>query len=43
MRNGLFMAWTVYILACADNTLYTEITVDLARYFETHSNGKGAK
>ena len=37
------MAWTVYILECADNTLYTGITVDLARRLDEHSNGKGAK
>jgi len=37
------MDWTVYILKCADNSLYTGITVDLARRLEEHSNGKGAK
>ena len=43
MRKGPLMAWTVYILECADNSLYTGITVDLARRLEAHSNGKGAK
>ncbi len=37
------MAWTVYILKCADTSLYTGITVDLERRLEEHSKGKGAK
>lgn len=37
------MAWTVYMLECADTSLYTGITVDLARRLEAHSKGKGAK
>ena len=37
------MAWTVYMLECADTSLYTGITVDLARRLEGHSKGKGAK
>ncbi|GJL68307.1 MAG: UPF0213 protein [Nitrospirales bacterium] len=37
------MAWTVYMLKCADTSLYTGITVDLARRLEAHSKGKGAK
>lgn len=33
-------AWTVYILRCADGTLYTGITKDVARRVEEHnSNG----
>ena len=35
--------WTVYILECGDGTLYTGITDDLARRFQAHSQGKGAK
>jgi putative endonuclease len=36
--------WQVYILECADKTLYTGITVDLARRLEEHNNSKlGAK
>lgn len=32
--------WTVYIVRCADDTLYTGITKDLARRVEEHnSNG----
>ena len=36
--------WYVYILKCADATLYTGITVDVDRRVEEHnSSGKGAK
>ena len=37
------MAWTVYMLECADSSLYTGITVDLERRLDQHSKGKGAK
>lgn len=33
----------VYIVRCADNTLYTGYTVDLNSRIETHNNGMGAK
>ena len=35
--------WKLYILRCADGTLYTGITSDVTRRFEEHSSGKGAK
>jgi Predicted endonuclease containing a URI domain len=36
--------WQVYILQCADKTLYTGITVDLARRLQEHNTSKlGAK
>lgn len=35
--------WKLYILRCADGTLYTGITTDVARRFREHSSGKGAK
>lgn len=35
--------WTVYILECADGTLYTGITDDLPRRLKAHEDGKGAK
>jgi putative endonuclease len=35
--------WTVYILLCADGSLYTGITNDLERRFAEHQAGKGAK
>lgn len=37
------MAWTVYMLECADTSLYTGITMDLERRLDEHSKGKGAK
>lgn len=33
----------VYILKCADNTLYTGWTTDLVARLKTHNAGKGAK
>jgi putative endonuclease len=35
--------WVVYILRCADDTLYTGITNDLPSRINAHSEGKGAK
>lgn len=35
--------WTVYILQCADGTLYTGITNDLPRRLAAHNDGTGAK
>ena len=35
--------WKVYILECADDTLYTGITTDLTRRVKQHQSGKGAK
>lgn len=37
------MAWTVYILRCADGTLYTGMTDDMEKRLKTHNTGKGAK
>ena len=37
------MPWTVYILECADKTLYTGITNDLETRLAKHANGTGAK
>lgn len=36
-------SWKLYILRCADGTLYTGITTDIAARLEAHRNGKGAK
>ncbi len=35
--------WIVYILECADQTLYTGITNDLVHRIHEHENGRGAK
>ncbi len=39
------MSWSVYILKCADDTLYTGVTTDLKRRVAEHNAvaGKGAK
>lgn len=37
------MIWIVYILECADRTLYTGITNDLPRRLAAHESGKGAR
>ena len=35
--------WTVYILRCADGTLYTGSTNDVARRITAHNDGRGAR
>jgi putative endonuclease len=35
--------WCLYIVRCADGTLYTGITCDLARRLTQHNLGRGAK
>lgn len=35
--------WFVYIIRASDDSLYTGITVDLARRFRDHSSGRGAR
>ena len=37
------MNWMVYILECADKTLYTGITTHLDRRLAAHAAGKGAR
>jgi putative endonuclease len=37
------MPYFVYMLRCADDTLYTGITTDVKRRFTEHQNGVGAK
>ena len=37
------MNWVVYILECADKSLYTGITTNLERRLAEHAAGKGAK
>jgi len=37
------LSWVVYILKCADDTLYTGITNDLDARLIKHESGKGAK
>jgi predicted GIY-YIG superfamily endonuclease len=35
--------WFVYILRCGDGTLYTGITIDLARRCEQHNGGTASR
>jgi putative endonuclease len=35
--------WTVYVILCSDNSLYTGITNNLPRRFSQHGSAKGAK
>lgn len=35
--------WVVYIIECADRSLYTGITNDLEQRIAAHETGKGAK
>ncbi|WP_413439293.1 GIY-YIG nuclease family protein [Sulfuriferula sp. GW1] len=35
--------WYVYILQCADRTLYTGVTTDITARVVNHNAGKGAK
>ena len=37
------MSWFVYIVECADGTLYTGVTTDLERRVKQHNSGKGAR
>jgi len=35
--------WNVYMVRCADGTLYTGVTKDVAARVAVHNSGKGAK
>lgn len=35
--------WCLYVLECADGSLYTGITNNLAKRVKTHNSGKGSK
>ena len=37
------MSWYVYMLRCADDTLYTGCTTDMTRRLAAHQKGVGAK
>jgi putative endonuclease len=34
-------AWSLYLVRCADGTLYTGVTTDVERRFEQHERGEG--
>jgi len=35
--------WSLYCIRCRDNSLYTGISNNVLKRFETHCHGKGAK
>jgi putative endonuclease len=37
------MSWYVYMVRCADDSLYTGVTNDLASRIDQHNLGKGAR
>ncbi len=37
------MNWSVYIILCTDDSLYTGVTTDMSRRYQQHAQGKGAK
>ena len=41
--NAHFRVWYVYLLECADGTLYTGITLDPQRRLREHNTGRGAR
>lgn len=43
MPNDSSSEWLVYMLQCADATLYTGITNDLSARLAAHNAGRGAK
>jgi putative endonuclease len=41
--DGTLTEWSVYIVRCTDDTLYTGITTDIERRLLQHAQGRGAK
>jgi putative endonuclease len=37
------MAWYLYLIECADNSIYTGIAVDVEARYQQHLNGTGAR
>jgi putative endonuclease len=42
-RLGLSRTWNVYLVRCADGTLYCGIAVDVAARLTAHDAGRGAR
>lgn len=42
-RRPAGKAWYLYLIECADGSLYTGITVDVAQRFAAHAAGKGGR
>lgn len=43
MTEATTTEWYVYMLSCADGSLYTGVTKDLERRVEQHNRGVGAR
>ena len=43
INRTLPKSWIVYMVRCADNTLYTGISTDLPGRIQRHNAGKGAR
>ena len=42
-ETGTLTVWYLYIVACADGTLYTGIAKDIESRVKQHNSGKGAR
>ena len=42
-RTDAEVIWFVYLLRCADNSLYCGVTNNIQKRIQKHSTGKGAK
>ena len=42
-RKKKAAAWLLYVLKCRDNTLYTGITLDVARRIQQHNSGTASR
>ena len=43
LKKQLADRWFIYILRCADGSLYTGITIDLSRRLEQHNAGTASR
>ena len=42
-REWLMNEWFLYMIRCADGSIYTGITTDVERRFKEHSTGRGSR
>ncbi len=43
MTDDTIKPWFLYLIECQDGSIYTGITVDVAKRYRAHEIGKGAK
>lgn len=43
MSDNANKPWFLYLIECQDGSIYTGITVDVAKRYKAHEMGKGAK